>query len=278
MLKKLFILNICMIIATSVSTMAAESGGDAAEMAKKMQDPLANIKALMTDNDISFNAGSKEDEFSYGFQLQPVYAIPFEEQGFNLINRAVIPILGIPGGGQKPILGEPTPVSTDHTWGLSDSMLQFFFNPHTDSAWKWGVGPNISIPTRTDDDLKGPGWGAGPIAVLVGGFGENLSTSFITGHLWGEEAGFSTSMLQPMIFYNLPNAWNIHYSNIISYDWNAENSSDAWTVPIGFAVGKMFALKGGHGLEFFAGPYYNAARPDGAAEWTIKWGINWLLP
>ncbi len=259
-------------VGTSISV-----ASDADEMAKKLQDPLANIKALMTDNDISFNAGSKEDEFQYGFQFQPVYAMPFEEKGFNLINRAVIPVLGIPGGGQRPILGDPTSESDDYTWGLSDTMLQFFFNPRNDSAWKWGLGPAISLPTRTDDELKGPGWGAGPIAVLVGGFGDNLSTSFIAGHVWGEENGFSTSTLQPMIFYNLPNAWNIHYNKSITYDCTADESSNAWTVPVGLAIGKLFSL-GGHGIEFFAGPYYNAVRPDGAAEWTIKWGINWLLP
>ena len=70
------------------------------------QDPLANIKALVTDNDVSFNTGEDEDKTSYGFQLQPVYAVPFEDLGFNLVNRAVIPILGMAEGGQKPILGD----------------------------------------------------------------------------------------------------------------------------------------------------------------------------
>lgn len=268
------------LVAPTIIALAEEkdggTGGDAAaEMARKLQDPLANIKALMTDNDINFNTGN--DETSYGFQLQPVYAIPFEDKGFNLVHRAVIPILGIAPGGQKPILGELLPSGDGLTWGLSDSLLQFFFSPRTDDPWKWGVGPMVSLKTRTDSDLAGLGWGAGPIAVLVGDIGKHISTAFIGGHLWGEEEGFSTSMLQPMIFYNLPNAWNIHYNNMITYDWNAD-SSNAWTVPLGLAVGKMFALKSGHGLEFFAGPYYNAARPEGAADWTLKWGINWLLP
>ena len=42
-------------------------------------------------------------------------------------------------------------------------------------------------------------------------------------------------------------------------------------------VGKMIALKDGHGLEFFIGPHYNVERPEGAADWTIKLGVNWLL-
>ena len=276
-IKILSLFLLAALIAPATMSMAQEVGDPAAEMARKLQDPLANIKALMTDNDINFNTGSKEDEVSYGFQLQPVYAIPFEDHGFNLVNRAVIPILGIAPGGQKPILGEPTPPAGSRTWGLSDSLLQFFFSPRTDDPWKWGVGPMVSLKTRTDSDLAGPGWGGGPVAVLVGDIGEHISTAFIGGHLWGEENSFSTSMLQPMIFYNLPDAWNIHYNNMITYDWNA-SSSNAWTVPLGLAVGKMFALQSGHGIEVFAGPYYNVERPDGAANWTIKWGINWLLP
>ena len=248
---------------------------EAAEMARKMQDPLANIKALVTDNDVSFNTGN--DETSYGFQLQPIYAISFDDQGFNLVNRAVIPILGMAPGGQKPVLGEPTPPTGSRTWGLSDSLLQFFFSPKTDSPWKWGLGPMVSIKTRTDSDLAGPGWGGGPVAVLVGDIGEHISTAFIAGHVWGDEDGFSTSMLQPMLYYNLPNAWNIHYNNMITYNWDAD-SDDAWTVPLGLGVGKMLALKGGHGLEFTLGGYRNAARPDGAADWVLKWGISWLLP
>lgn len=95
--KKSILLTLAALISLAVfaSTSLAD---DADEMAKKLQDPLANIKALMTDNDISFNAGSDDEETSYGFQLQPVYAIPFEEQGFNLISRAVIPHPWHPGG------------------------------------------------------------------------------------------------------------------------------------------------------------------------------------
>ena len=245
---------------------------DAAEMARKLQDPLANIKALMTDNDINFNSGN--DETGYGFQLQPVYAVPFEK--VILINRAVIPILGMPPQSQRPIVGEPLPPGGDYTWGLSDSVLQFFFSPRTDSAWKWGVGPMLSLKTRTNDRLAGPSWGAGPIGVLVGGSG-NVATAFIGGHLWGQQDGFSLTFLQPMIFYNIgDDGWTIHYNNIISYDWNA-SSGNAWTVPLGLGVSKAIAFQSGVGLEPVLGYYYNAARPEGAADHTIKWAVTLLF-
>lgn len=60
MRKKAISLFLLIALAAPVTfSLAQESGGDdAAEMARKLQDPLANIKALMTDNDINFNTGS----------------------------------------------------------------------------------------------------------------------------------------------------------------------------------------------------------------------------
>ncbi len=246
---------------------------DAAEMARKLQDPLANIKALMTDNDINFNAG--DDQVSYGFQLQPVYAIPFEEAGFNLINRAVIPILGIPPEGQRPIVGpDPLPAGDSYEWGLSDMVLQFFFSPKTEGAWKWGLGPTISLRTRTNSAFAGPGWGAGPIGVVVGGVGD-LSVAVISGNLWGQQ-NFNLFILQPMLFYNIgENGWTVHYNNIISQDWNA-SSGNAWTVPLGFGISKTWAV-GGIGIEPLIGYYWNAARPEGAPNQSLKWSVNFLF-
>jgi hypothetical protein len=263
-------LTICVALA------GAGKAQDAAEMARKLQDPLANIQALMTDNDINFDSG--DNDTSYGFQLQPVYAVPFEEQGFNLINRAVIPILGlVPEARKPPIVNEPLPANPggSETWGLSDSALQFFFSPRSDSSWKWGVGPTFTLKTRTDDKLAGAGWGAGPIGVVVGGVGD-VSIAAIAGHVWGDENGFSTSIFQPMVFYNLPEAWTIHYNNIISYDWNA-TSGNEWTVPLGLGVSKTFVLKSGVGVEPALGWYYNVEQPEGAAQHAIKWAVNFVF-
>jgi len=268
-----YILRFTMVfILTSFGLVYAQ---DAAEMARKLQDPLANIKALMTDNDISFNTGNNQT--SYGFQLQPVYAVSFDEAGFNLINRAVIPIMGMAPQAQRPITGtEPTPpqASNDLEWGLSDVALQFFFSPKTEAAWKWGAGPMFSLKTRTNDNFAGPGWGGGPVFVVVGGVG-NLSVATIAGHAWGEQ-NFSLTILQPMLFYNIgDNGWTVHYSNIISHDWNA-TSGNEWTVPLGLGVSKAIAL-GNFGMEPLVGYYWNVAHPDGAADQVFKWAVSFLF-
>ena len=123
----------------------------AAEMARKLQDPLANISALMTDNDIQFKTG--DDDTSYSFQLQPVYAFDFPEQGFTFIPRAIIPIIGAAPESTFPKLGDPRPAGDGTTWGVSDIVTQFFFAPKTEAKWKWGVGPywNVVKPEGAAD-------------------------------------------------------------------------------------------------------------------------------
>jgi hypothetical protein len=78
------ILSLFLLIAlaapTTISLAEEKGGGGAAEMARKLQDPLANIKAVMTDNTIGFNTGD-DDGTSYGFQIQPVYAIDLPDKG-----------------------------------------------------------------------------------------------------------------------------------------------------------------------------------------------------
>ena len=60
-------------------TLPAHAEGDAAaEMARKLQDPLASITAIMTDNDIAFRTGADgKESTSYGFSIQPVKAFSF---------------------------------------------------------------------------------------------------------------------------------------------------------------------------------------------------------
>ena len=255
---------------------SAAFADSAAEMQKKLQNPLANIKAIMTDNVIGFDTGNT-DGTSFGFQLQPVYAIDFPDHGFTYINRAVIPIIGLEPGTDTRITGQPDPNETDSVWGLSDTVYQGFFAPHTDAGWKWGAGPQISLPTATDPRLEGPQWGAGVAGVLVGNFTEDLAFAGIIANQWGFDGSFNTMIVQPMFFYTVGAGKSIVYNAVISSDWKAD-SSNQWTVPLGLSWNQTIDMGGGNGLDYMIGPYYNVVRPDGAAGWQLRFGINWLFP
>ena len=228
----------------------------------------------MTTNDILFGTG--DDDVSFSFQIQPVYAIDFPDAGFSLVLRGIIPILGMAAEADRPILEEPVPAGSSRVWGLGDIVTQFFFAPKTEDAWKLGFGPQLSWRTRTDSRLGGPGWGAGPAGVLVGNFTEELSAALILGHLWSYDGDFSTTIFQPNLYYNFPEIPGAYvaYNAPITYDWK----SDDLTLPLGAVVGRTFDMGGGHGLDLSIGAYWNAVKPDGSNEWQIKFGVTLLLP
>ena len=198
-------------------------------MAKKLQNPLANIKAAMTDNSIAFNTGNDEGT-SYGFQLQPVYAIDLPDKGFTFIPRAVIPVLGLEPGTKTRVTGEDGKAesfSDDSVRGLGDSFFQFFFAPHSKASWKWGIGPQFSVPTHTDDALKGPDWGVGIAGVVTGNINEQVSFAAILGNHWSFDGAFNSATIRPMIFYNfesIPGAY-VGYNAAITADWKADSSN-----------------------------------------------------
>jgi hypothetical protein len=269
---RLALTGICLIVG---QTLLASEGDDAIrEMARKAQDPLADIKAIMTDNTIGFNAGPGENDTAYGFQLQPVYAIPTENM--NMILRAVVPIVGVEQGVVIPPLGpDGAPIRGDK-WGISDPIIQYFFSPKSDSTWKWGVGPQVSLKMRSSDRQAGAGWGAGVSGVVFGAVG-NWALGAIAMQHWGTESDFSLATLQPIILYNIdaiPGAY-VGYNNSITYNWNAD-SDDKLTFPLGLTAGRTI-LVGNNGLDLSIGAYKLVERPDGAADWQFKFGISYFF-
>jgi len=260
----------------NTASVSAQSDDAVAEMARKAQDPLGDVKAIMSDNTIAFDGGEDGDDTSYGFQIQPVYAIK-NDTSFNMIARAVIPIVGVDPGVVLPPLG-PDPVpDEDDQWGLSDSIVQYFFSPKGDGAVKWGVGPQVSLKTRTSGQQAGPGWGAGLAGVIFGGVG-NWALGAIAMQHWGEEDDFNRATLQGIITYNfetMPGAY-LGYNNAITYNWEGD-SGQKLTVPLGLTLGRTILLGNGDGLDFSVGAYDLVERPDNSPEWQLKLGLSYFF-
>ena len=265
------VLAICAVAAPPGFAQDADEA--ARELARKAQDPLADIRALMTDNAISFDGGP-DDDTTYAFQFQPVYSIPNETR-FNIIARATVPVIGVePGVVLPPIGPEPRP-PVDNTWGVGDSIVQVYFSPKSDGAWKWGIGPQVSLKTRSSERQAGPGNGAGVAGVIFGGVGNWAIGALFMQH-WGE-GDFEQATIQPIIMYNfesIPGAY-IGYNNSITYNWNAE-SGQKWTVPLGLMLGRTLLLGSGNGLDLAIGAYKLVEKPNGASKWQIRWALSYI--
>lgn len=273
--SRLVLFGICCSVFLTSFAKAQEECDAACQAARKAQDPLAAVTALLTDNTIGF--GPNSDSTTYNFQLQPVYT--FEGEAANVILRGLIPYVGLPGGVAGADASLPEFAFSDSgggtDFGFSDTIVQAFYVPEVEpGTFKIGYGVQLSFDTA-EDGFNGPGNGAG-LALVGFNFAGDLSYGGVVGHLWGEN-DFSLTTIQPIVFYNLENFLGgsyVGYSNTSSYNWNTGD----WVVPVGATFGKTFVVGGGNAIDLNVGAYYLAEAPDNSNDWQLKFGVSWFLP
>lgn len=241
---------------------------DDADLAKKTQNPVADLISVPFQNNVNFGVGPNDD-VQYILNVQPV--IPFRlTENWNLISRTIVPLIYQPE--LAPGVGE--------VFGLGDIQQSLFFSPAKPGKLIWGVGPIFQFPTATDDSLGQGKWGAGPTAVALTVQGPWVLGALVN-NVWsfagdGDRRDVNQLLIQPFVNYNLPDAWYVVTAPIITADWEAE-SDNRWTVPVGVGVGKILRI-GKLPVNAQAGAYYNVVRPDNAAEWQLRVQIQLLFP
>ena len=84
-------------------------------------------------------------------------------------------------------------------------------------------------------------------------------------------------MLQPFVNYNLTDGWYLVSSPILTSNWNADDYSDAWTIPIGGGFGSVFRI-GKQAVNVSVQGFYNAAKPRFGADWSTRVQFQLLFP
>jgi hypothetical protein len=241
---------------------------DDTELAKKTQNPVADLISVPFQNNVNFGVGP-QDDVQYILNVQPV--IPFKlTQDWNLISRTIMPLIYQPE--LAPGVGD--------VFGLGDIQQSLFLSPAKPGKLIWGIGPILQFPTATDDSLGQGKWGAGPTAVALAMHGPWVFGALIN-NVWSfagddDRRDVNQMLLQPFVNYNLPDAWYLTTSPIITADWEAE-SDERWTVPLGAGVGKIVRV-GKLPVNAQLAGYYNVVRPDNAAEWQLRIQIQLLFP
>jgi hypothetical protein len=250
-------------------------GGD--DLRAKAQNPVSSMYSLPLKLTTDFDAGNGD---AYFFNINPV--IPVTVGDWNLISRALIPALVSVDGkiqGTPPIPeGES---SDDRKTGLGDINYSLFVSPADATKFIWGIGPSVSLPTASKDQLGSEKWSAGPtgVVLLQPGWG---TYGGLVRQLWSfagdsDRPDVNQTLLQPFINYNLPNGWYLITDIIITANWGAKKSSDRWTVPLGGGVGKLFKI-GNQPINSRIEAYYNIEKPDNGPEWQTVFTFQFLFP
>jgi hypothetical protein len=258
---------------------APGSADEATELAKKTQNPVADLISVPFQNDLSFGLGPR-DATQWVMNVQPVIPIKLTDD-WNLITRTIIPIIA---------QGSPAP-GIDHVGGIGDINPSLFLSPAGSKALIWGVGPTMTFPTASDKQLGAGKYSAGPAAVAL-----TMQGPWVVGALannqwsfagWGDTK-VNALLVQPFVNYNFGKGWYAVSAPIVTANWVA-SSGDKWTVPVGGGGGRLFRLKqlpGGDNLgKLGALPvntqiqaFYNATKPDLAGDWQLRLQVQFLFP
>ena len=247
------------------STKAAES---VEELARKAQNPIANLISLPFQNNTNFGVGPL-DRTQNVLHIQPVIPVSLSDD-LLLITRTIVPIIYQP---------EP-PTGGGGTFGLGDINPQFYFSPKTSSNITWGVGPTFLLPTATSQVLGQGKWGIGPAAVIVVTTKQWVFGA-VANNIWSvagdsDRPDVSQLTFQPFINYNMKDGWYLVSAPILTTNWEASGGNQ-WTVPLGGGFGRIFAI-GEQKVNAQLQAFWNVVKPDAGPDWTLRGQFQLLFP
>lgn len=244
-------------------------GADAAELAKKLANPVAALISVPFQYNYDRRIGPDGNGRRSTLNIQPVIPVPLNDK-WNMISRTILPVVD-----QTNIFS-----GAGNQTGIGDITQSLFFSPRQPAAggWIWGAGPVFLIPTGSDKLLGTGKWGIGPTAVVLRQSGPWIY-GIMGNHIWsfagdGDRSNVSNTFLQPFLSYNTKNAWTFTLNSESTYDWVA----DEWSVPIHFMASKVTKI-GGQMLSLGGGVSYWASAPEsGPGEWGFRMVVTLLYP
>lgn len=122
-----------------------------------------------------------------------------------------------------------------------------------------GLGPQLTLPSATNDRLGTGRWQAGPAAVLIAPESWGLLGALVTyQHSFAGGDGRlvqNNLQAQPFVIYNLPQGFYLRSTAT----WNFDLERGAYYIPLGFGAGKIWTLTDGTTVNLFAEPQYRDA-------------------
>jgi opacity protein-like surface antigen len=257
---------------SGVSAAAEPSGAGgsvepAEALAKKSQNPIADMASVPFQSNTNFNSGpfNRTQEV---LNIQPVVPLHLNED-WNLISRTII-----------PLISQPDPLQASNTNGVGDITQSLFLSPAHPGELIWGVGPVFTVPAANDPILGTGKVLFGPTAVFLTTPGHWV-LGVLLNNQWSVGGNplrppVNTFLAQPFVNYNMAHGWYLTTAPVITANWLA-TSGQQWTVPIGGGFGRVFRV-GDQPVNASISGYYNAIRPTGTSDWQLRIQVSLLYP
>jgi hypothetical protein len=240
---------------------------DAAELAKKLSNPISSLISVPFQNNSDYGIGELKGSRNT-MNIQPVVPINLTKN-LNLIARWVQPLIT-----QYNITGPQEKQN-----GLGDAVVSTFLSPAgSKNGFTWGAGPVFLVPDATDDKLASKQFGIGPTAVALKQF-NGWTIGALANQIWGVSGGegrpkVNQMFVQPFLAYNWKSGAGIGANMEWTQNWTA-NSSTLWLNPNISAVTSLGKQK----TQFAIGPRFNLAAPAGGkADWGWRAVVVFLFP
>ncbi|MBV8913882.1 MAG: hypothetical protein JOZ05_12685 [Acetobacteraceae bacterium] len=264
-----FVLAVASACPAHAQSAAADGSQSETEIAKKLQNPVADLISVPFQNNTNFNYGPRKGTQDI-LNIQPVVPVHLGPD-WNLITRTIMPLTW-----QPALAPAGVPNAGNANFGLGNVNMSLFLSPRSGGSITWGFGPSILLPTATNKVLGTNQWGMGPSAVALQIKGPWVYGALVS-NVWsfggsqsaGNKVNFFT--LQPFVNYNFGSGWYAASSPIITANWIAKQSNQVWTVPVGGGFGKVIKLGGKLPLNLSLQAFYDPIRPkDIGPTWTLR--------
>ncbi len=245
------------------SVARAQGSSQDAELAKELQNPVADLITVPLESRFDFGGSNK---LRYTLNMQPVLPI---ELGSNLVlvSRTILPI----------IYAEATGNNQRSRTGLGDTNQSFFLaSKEPVNGWIMGAGPVLRLPTATESELGDGVWGAGPTAVALRQDDE-WTYGILASHIWSfagrSGSTVNATSLQPFLAYTTSALTTFGLGSESAYDWETSH----WLVPLDVTVSQLVRI-GNAPVEFALGGRSYLDRPAGGPNWGIKFAVTFMFP
>ena len=265
-----------------------------AQISKLMDNPVGNLAMIVMQEDYTLIKGPHSNGYREVSRSQIIPTFPLAlGQNWTLVNRVSIPYVGAPLNNnlfQHDFLtnGRHQGDIFKRTKGLGDIVYVGLFAPsqsyktQNGGIFVWGIGPTISLPTASHEEL---GWGkyaAGPTAVAAY-LGKEWTLGLFPQHWWSfagdkDRSHVNMTNIQYFIFKNLNEKWRIGMSPNITINWTADGGNKV-TLPVGLGLSYTTEIAG-IPVRMGAEVQYSVVRPSDhmGSRWNFRFVIVPVIP